>query len=399
MMKVKINNTRVREIFMADKWYTTQHEIDISLGEALRLARMPQDIEFFNNNEPYDPKWFKENKAFAFMADVDNVSGWGNVGINLIKYSKDYNISIIGRAINVNEPEITEATNRPIEASMGVVIHEQPKEQWLHSQFERKIAIVPFETTVIPHSWIARINSCKALIVPCKQNIEAFSNSGVTVPIELVHWGVDKEKYPYLTRTQDRPFTFGIMGALSIRKGIDVLIKAFTMAFPSEQNVRLICKTSNNNFVWATKDTRIKIDMTAVPHQELLHNFFKRIDCFVFPTRGEGWGLPITEAMSTGVPAIATNWSGPVEFLDPKDSYLLDYSMTPAVDFSNNVYKENCGEWAEPNVKQLAQILRHCYENRDEVREKGRLASERIHRDFTWERTANMFRNSLEKHL
>ena len=37
------------------------------------------------------------------------------------------------------------------------------------------------------------------------------------------------------------------------------------------------------------------------------------VDALVLPTRGEGWGLPVTEAMAMGLPVVVTNASGPTE--------------------------------------------------------------------------------------
>ena len=41
-----------------------------------------------------------------------------------------------------------------------------------------------------------------------------------------------------------------------------------------------------------------------------LRQLYRDADSFVLPTRGEGWGLPIVEAMAMGLPTIATNFSG-----------------------------------------------------------------------------------------
>lgn len=50
---------------------------------------------------------------------------------------------------------------------------------------------------------------------------------------------------------------------------------------------------------------------------------FKSADAFVLPTRGEGWGLPLAEAMAMSLPVVATNWSGPTAFLDSSVGYPL----------------------------------------------------------------------------
>ena len=44
--------------------------------------------------------------------------------------------------------------------------------------------------------------------------------------------------------------------------------------------------------------------------QRDLPALYAAADCFVLPSRGEGWGRPHVEAMSMGLPVIATNWSG-----------------------------------------------------------------------------------------
>jgi glycosyltransferase involved in cell wall biosynthesis len=48
---------------------------------------------------------------------------------------------------------------------------------------------------------------------------------------------------------------------------------------------------------------------------------YAAVDCFVLPTRGEGWGLPIFEAMAMGLPVIATNWSGQVDFMNENNAF------------------------------------------------------------------------------
>ena len=52
-----------------------------------------------------------------------------------------------------------------------------------------------------------------------------------------------------------------------------------------------------------------------------LRALYARADVFVLPTRGEGWGLPAVEAMAMAVPVIATNFSGPTEFMTSQNGY------------------------------------------------------------------------------
>jgi glycosyltransferase involved in cell wall biosynthesis len=399
-MKVIIETGKEREFYVNGMVFPTNTEIDISFDEALRLSKLVRLVFKDTENGAYIPSIYTGMKEVAFMADIDTNSGWGNVGLNLIKYSEPYvKSALIGRTYNVEDKEIREAAKREIRQGMGVIIHEQPKEEWNSLLFDRKICIVPFETTKAPASWIPRINNCKALIVPCKQNIQMYRDSGVTIPIELVHWGTDIEKFHLIDRPDHPVFTFGHMGSLSERKGTDLLVTAFLKAFPTEKDVQLICKTSRNNFIWASRDPRVIVDMTPVPHDELMRCFFSKIDCFVYPTRGEGWGLGITEAMSTGVPAIVTGWSGPMEFMTSDVGWLIDYTMTPSKNFSEKIYHEDCGDWANPSEEHLIQLMRYAYEHQDETKKKGQAAAKHIRDHFTWEKTIKMYTAALDKHL
>lgn len=57
--------------------------------------------------------------------------------------------------------------------------------------------------------------------------------------------------------------------------------------------------------------------------QRDLPSLYAAADCFVLPSRGEGWGRPHVEAMSMGLPIIATNWSGPTAYMTEMNSYPL----------------------------------------------------------------------------
>ena len=85
---------------------------------------------------------------------------------------------------------------------------------------------------------------------------------------------------------------------------------------------------------------------------------YKRADAFVLPSRGEGWGRPHLEALSMGLPVIATNWSGPTEFLTQDNSYPLPIAqdLVPVQDgpFQGHL-------WADPSVPDLRRLIRRVY--------------------------------------
>ena len=110
------------------------------------------------------------------------------------------------------------------------------------------------------------------------------------------------------------------------RKGWKILIQSFLQAFDSMDNVCLVLLTnayhSLDNFEHLVEEfaltlapratwPRIKILAPGLA-QEDLPSLYKAASVFVLPSRGEGWGRPHVEAMSMGLPIIATDWYCPL---------------------------------------------------------------------------------------
>ena len=398
IMQAIIKRGRESSILYEGRFYDTGVPIDVTFSEAMRLTRVCE-IEIKNDSVNYDPSLFKEEKFFNFMGDVETISGFGGCSYNLLKYSiPEYQISLVGRVMSVRDYDIGSARSRPVNQAGAMVWHDQPRDQWLHTPFQKNICIIPWETTVIPHSWIGKINGFDALFTTCKENIEAFRNSGVKIPIELIHWGVEPKAFYPLERNPNRPFTFGTMGVLTERKGTDLLLAAFKEEFPRE-NVRLLCKTSSPIWPFPFNDDRIKLMTGQMTQPELMTEFFSEVDCFVFPTRGEGFGLTPLEAMATGIPAIVTGWSGPMEYMTPEVGWTIDSTLARATPFTDNVYHEECGNWAEPSKEHLKSLMRYAYEHQEEVKKKGEAAAKYVQEQWLWKDKIHMFHEALAEYL
>jgi len=107
---------------------------------------------------------------------------------------------------------------------------------------------------------------------------------------------------------------------------------------------------------------------------------YKAADCFVLPTRGEGWGVPIMEAMAMELPTIATNWSGPVDFINDDVSYPI-----PITGLTDKLKWDSTGRLAEPDVQYFKKLLRHVYTHREEAKQKGIKARKHIVQNFSRE--------------
>jgi glycosyltransferase involved in cell wall biosynthesis len=130
-----------------------------------------------------------------------------------------------------------------------------------------------------------------------------------------------------------------------------------------------------------------------LPYHQLAA-LYRSVDCFIAAGRGEGWNMPLTEAMACGVPAIATAWGGQMEFLSEEVAYLLRTRGTiPAV--AKCPYYDGFS-WADPDPEHLGALLRHVVEHRDEAAAKGRRAAEAMRTQWTWHHAADRIRARLE---
>ena len=148
-------------------------------------------------------------------------------------------------------------------------------------------------STVIPPEIVDAINE-RALLccVPCHQNAEVFRNAGVRIPIRVWPHGADPTRFPMLDRprTASDPVVFGTISDFSMRKGIDVLVRAFRAEFAADEPVRLVLKNSGVEPIPDAADPRIEHTQGLVSQSDLLP-LLARMDAFVLPSRGEGFGL------------------------------------------------------------------------------------------------------------
>jgi glycosyltransferase involved in cell wall biosynthesis len=241
-----------------------------------------------------------------------------------------------------------------------------------------------FETTKIPPYWTRIINDeFDRLIVPSKFCSDVFASCGVNRPISIVPLGVNTDVWRFKNReTLIGPFKFILFanaGWQNVRKNYQLTLNAFARAFKENDNVQLILKVTGSTKGLPKLPRNVKVinkRMTQRELCELLHS----CHCLVFPSTGEGYGLPPREAMCTGMPVITTNWSsltdicdtGLVYSIDPcgmQKARLGDFSITGKVDI---------GKHAIISSDDLSDKMLHVYQNRSQAFTKGKLAARYI---------------------
>ena len=246
-----------------------------------------------------------------------------------------------------------------------------------------------WETNRCPPDWVEKINRYSdGVITPSAFCKRMFEESGVEVPVHVVPLGVDCHEFPYMERPERNPYTFLILGELGgFRKGWAYAYQAFWQAFQGDPRARLIFKTRGDRMLADCSERNVEI-IDAEYGWPMIRELYQRADCFVFPSTGEGFGLPPREAAATGLPVIATDWSGLQEGGIENYAYPLRVKQMQTALYGPEDIRGQCGEWAEPDVDHLAELMTFCFENQELARAKGKAASEWIRGHCRWDVTA-----------
>lgn len=84
-------------------------------------------------------------------------------------------------------------------------------------------------------------------------------------------------------------------------------------------------------------------------------------DILISLHRGEGFGLPLAEAMAAGVAVVATGWSGNLQFMTENNALLVPCHLVEAV----KQYNGPAAQWAEPDIDAAAEGLGRLIESPD----------------------------------
>ena len=234
-----------------------------------------------------------------------------------------------------------------------------------------------WEESKLPNEWVSDFNIyLQGMTVMSSQVKKILIDNGVKVPIQVSGLGLDHIDAIEADKefiVQAKKYKILHISSCFPRKGVDILLKSYCDVFSAKDDVSLIIKTfinphnNINKLVEEIKRNVLNAPDIIVLYDDITDQEIKSLmlqsNVLVAPSRGEGFGFPIGEAMRLGLPVVTTAWGGQLDFCTHQNSWLIDYKFV----FSNSHFSIDQSYWAEPCREHLAELLHQIYYNEKSV--------------------------------
>jgi hypothetical protein len=308
------------------------------------------------------------------------------------------------------------------------------------------------ETTLCSGQWIEGCNKMNLVLVPSKHAKDVFLNTKyekrdkttnqsvgqveITVPIEVLHEGVrldifdsNKEIEKNIDETLNNikeDFCYLFVGHWlkgdfgEDRKDVSGMIYTFIETFGDTENPpALLLKSSVGTFSITDRSTMLrKISLIKqmskkknLPNIYLLHGDLtddemnslynhEKVKAFVSFTKGEGYGRPIAEFITTGKPVIVSGWSGHVDFVNPAFHTYLEGEIKQV--HSSAVWDgiiQAESSWFTVNYQKAAEKLQDVYKKYKNYLYESKKSVKEMEIKWSFDAMTSTFEQILESNL
>jgi glycosyltransferase involved in cell wall biosynthesis len=344
-------------------------------------------------------------KAFGFnvIGHVSGNLGLGGSARNIIQVLLDNNFPVavfdvdpgLGRGkrdlrfdpLTVSSPDaLPFAVNLLIFPPPTIVSFVQQHRAFFANPERFNTALIWWELPVVPVAWRPALEFFDVLVAPSafiRHTLDVALSRTMTVavrhplylPREIVQnrkrFGIAPDHLVYATSLE--------LSSDPMRKNVLAIVEAFQLGLAQFPASRLIIKLNNaenvpasNKVVSALRhasanDSRIHIHTEPLSYPDVL-SLYASSDVFVSLHRSEGLGLGPMEAMALGKVAIATAWSGNMDYMDHTNACLVPYTLVPAIGAKGAYEASALGglvpDWADPDVDEAATWMKRLAEDR-----------------------------------
>lgn len=186
--------------------------------------------------------------------------------------------------------------------------------------------------------------------------------------VDLSVWHCDRQNKP----DSNQPTRFVFIGRLVDWKAVDLLLEAFSVVAANSNVCLEIIGDGKEKPLLEAQTAQLgltkKVTFFGWLSQQECAAKLEKADALVLPSLLECGGAVVLEAMAVGIPAIATKWGGPVDYLNQSCGILIEPSSREALvnGFINAMQKLT----REPELRS----------------QLGDAGKERVRQNFDWER-------------
>ena len=291
------------------------------------------------------------------------------------------------------------ALNGPAAGPDLLVVHLNPPESTsalkafsrTDKRRRRKVAFWVWETERAPWSWRLHALFFSELWTPSRFSATAMRRCHGTIHVVPHPCALDRTSQAPGQRAARVRLGIGrsefvVAFSFDMRSGFERknplgLVEAFRRAFPHPAQhpgkARLVIRVTGRahapDLFARLADEGRRTSLTLLDDDVDVHTLYAACDVYASLHRAEGFGLTLAEAMLSGKPALASDWSGNLEFMSHETSVLTPCRLTPVRD-PQEIYPAR-DRWADPDMDAAAAGLRRLGEDvglRTSLGEKGR---------------------------
>jgi len=349
-------------------------------------------------------------------------------GINPYFVNPDTQNGLIGRIMASTQP-------LPPHVKADLSLQIQLPNEWDPTIAKTNIGITAgVETTICNPEWIQACNKMDHIIVPSEFTRKVFIDSGLSpdhvsaIPEAFTcNLNNTSSAAAMSANMENIPTKFNLLIFGQItgqdpetdRKNTFYNIKWLAEVFQNDPDVGIIVKTNTGrlNVKDREQSTGILRELIAQvktgpgPRFYLAHGLMdeseiaalyrhESVKALIAPTRGEGWGLPILDAAVCGLPVIATNWSGHLDFMSKVKFLSLDYDLVPVPShkIDNHIFMEGA-QWANVKEGHFKSRLTKFRKSHGPPTEWAESAAPHIAEDFSLANIFSIYNDKLAKFI
>lgn len=247
---------------------------------------------------------------------------------------------------------------------------------------QEAVMFTMWETSHLPSSFRENFHEFDTLIVPSEQNLELFSRYHPNV--KYVPLGVDTDRWHYVPRTMPTTRFNFMVGGRGLRKGTDLVYKAFREVFPEGSwpsdmpAPHLVMKSPRPEEFFGNRVECVNGFMSSEAEVDL----YTHTHCYIGASRGEGFGLQPLQAIAQGCPTILTAAHGHASFAH------LGMGLPAKLEKAGYFVFGDAGGWWEPDYTLLCEYMEYVYYNYAECVERAKVNAVEAAK-FNWTNTAN----------